>query len=64
MNRFRGEKIEFEYDSHEREFTLTIYDVHGHYIDSIKVDKVEIGELYKYLDNLKKIFQYFAFQEK
>ena len=32
MNIFRSDKIEIEYDSREREITVTMYDKYGHYI--------------------------------
>jgi hypothetical protein len=56
MNIFRGNKIEIDYNSYDREFTLSIYDNYGHYIDSMKMDKDEMGLLYKSLDEIKNIF--------
>jgi hypothetical protein len=56
MNVFRSDKIEIEYDSHEREFTLTMYDMHGHYIDSTKVDRDDMKALYESLNEIKDVF--------
>lgn len=56
MNIFRSDKIEIEYDSHEREFTVTMYDKYGHYIDSTKVDRDDIKALYESLNGIKDVF--------
>ena len=56
MNIFRSDKIEIEYDSHEREFTVTMYDKYGHYIDSTKVDRDDMKALYESLNEIKDVF--------
>lgn len=56
MNIFRSDKIEIEYDSHEREFTVTIYDKYGHYIDLTKIDMDDMKALYESLDKIKNVF--------
>ena len=56
MNIFRSDKIEIEYDSREREFTVTMYDKYGHYIDSTKVDRDDMKALYESLNEIKDVF--------
>ena len=56
MNIFRSDKIEIEYDSHEREFTVTMYDKYGHYIDSTKVDRDDMKALYESLYGIIDVF--------
>ena len=56
MNIFRSDKIEIEYDSHEREFTVTMYDKYGHYIDSTKIDMDDMKALYESLNKIKNLF--------
>ena len=50
---FSNEKMELEYDSFERNYTLSINDKYGHYIDSINLDKEDISYLYKALEEHK-----------
>lgn len=56
MNIFRSDKIEIEYDSREREFTVIMYDKYGHYIDSTKVDRDDMKALYESLNEIKDVF--------
>jgi hypothetical protein len=56
MNIFRSDKIEIEYNSYDREFTVAIYDKYGHYIDSTKIDMDDMKALYEYLDKIKDVF--------
>ena len=56
MNIFRSDKIEIEYDSREREFTVAMYDKYGHYIDSTKVDRDDMKALYESLNGIKDVF--------
>lgn len=56
MNIFRSDKIEIEYDSREREFTVTMYDKYGHYIDSTKIDMDDMKALYESLNKIKNLF--------
>ena len=56
MNIFRSDKIEIEYDSYEREFTVAIYDKYGHYIDSTKIDMDDMKALYESLNGIKDVF--------
>ena len=56
MNVFISDKIEIEYDSREREFTVTMYDKYGHYIDSTKVDRDDMKALYESLNGIKDVF--------
>ena len=56
MNIFRSDKIEIEYDSREREFTVNMYDKYGHYIDSTKVDRDDMKALYESLNQIKDVF--------
>ena len=57
MNIYSSDKIEIEYDSYNKEFTISVYDTYGHYIDSTKVDKDDMKELYRSLDEVKDLFQ-------
>ena len=56
MNVYTSDKIEIEYDSREREFTVTMYDKYGHYIDSTKIDRDDMKALYESLDKIKNVF--------
>jgi hypothetical protein len=56
MNIFTSEKLEITYDSYEKEYSISLYDKYGHYIDTIKFDKEEIRDLYNSLDKLKNDF--------
>ncbi len=56
MNIFISDKIEIEYDSREREFTVTMYDKYGHYIDSTKIDMDDMKALYESLNKIKNLF--------
>lgn len=56
MNIFTSEKLEIAYDSYEREYSLSLYDKYGHYIDTVKFEKEEIRDLYNSLDKLKNNF--------
>ena len=55
MNIFISDKIEIEYDSREREFTVTMYDKYGHYIDSTKIDMDDMKALYESLNEIKNL---------
>lgn len=56
MNVYTSDKIEIEYDSREREFTVTMYDKYGHYIESTKVDRDDMKALYESLNEIKDVF--------
>jgi len=55
-NIYISDKIEIGYDSHEREFTVSLYDLYGHYIDSTKLDRDDMKALYESLDKVKDVF--------
>lgn len=55
-NIYISDKIEIEYDSREREFTVSLYDLYGHYIDSTKLDRDDMKALYESLDRIKDVF--------
>ena len=56
MNIFKSDKIEIECDSRGREFTVTVYDTYGHYIESITVERDDMKALYESLDKIKDMF--------
>lgn len=55
-NIYISDKIEIGYDSREREFTVSLYDLYGHYIDSTKLDRDDMKALYESLDKVKDVF--------
>lgn len=55
-NIYISDKIEIGYDSREKEFTVSLYDLHGHYIDSTKLDRDDMKALYESLDKIKDVF--------
>jgi hypothetical protein len=55
-NIYISDKIEIGYDSREREFTVSLYDLYGHYIDSTKLDRDDMKALYESLDKIKDVF--------
>ena len=55
-NIYISDKIEIGYDSYEREFTVSLYDLYGHYIDSTKLDRDDMKALYESLDRIKDMF--------
>lgn len=55
-NIYISDKIEIEYDSREKEFTVSLYDLYGHYIDSTKLDKDDMKALYEWLNEIKDVF--------
>lgn len=56
MNIHRSDKLEIEYDSYDRIYSISLYDKYGHYIDTVKFDKEEIKDLYESLDKFKENF--------
>lgn len=52
---FSNEKLELEYDSYDKTYILSVNDKYGHYLDSVRLDKAEIGDLYKALEGHKNI---------
>ena len=52
-NIYTNDKIEIGYDSHEKEFTVTMYDKYGHYIDDVKLNREDMKTLY---ESLKDVF--------
>jgi hypothetical protein len=55
-NIYISDKIEIGYDSREKEFTVSLYDLYGHYIDSTKLDRDDMKALYESLDKEKMFF--------
>lgn len=52
MTILNNNKIELTCDDYKLEYTMSIYDVNGHYIDDVKFSKEEISDLYKALQKL------------
>lgn len=53
MDIINNNKIELTCDDYKLEYTLTVYDVYGHYIDDVKLSKDEIKDLYDALGKLE-----------
>jgi hypothetical protein len=53
MENFNSSKLEIEYNSRRKEFSLNTYDKYGHYVDTIIMDKDEMEELYNWLKGVK-----------
>jgi hypothetical protein len=56
MDIISNDKIELKYDKYERNYTLTVYDKYGHYIDDINLTKEDVKELYEGLEENKNLF--------
>lgn len=56
MDIISNDKIELKYDKYERNYTLTVYDKYGHYIDDIMLTKEDVKELYEGLEENKNLF--------
>ena len=56
MNIISNDKIELKYDKYERNYTLTVYDKYGHYIDDIMLTREDVKELYERLEENKNLF--------
>jgi hypothetical protein len=56
MNIISNDKIELKYDKYERNYTLTVYDKYGHYIDDIILTREDVKELYEGLEENKNLF--------
>ena len=56
MNIVSNDKIELKYDKYEKNYTLTVYDKYGHYIDDVILNREEVKELYEGLDSIKNTF--------
>lgn len=53
MEKFNSNKLEIEYNSRRKEFSLGVYDNYGHYLDTIIIDKDEMKDLYDWLKGVK-----------
>lgn len=56
MDIISNDKIELKYDKYERNYTLTVYDKYGHYIDDIMLTREDVKELYERLEENKNLF--------
>jgi hypothetical protein len=56
MDIISNDKIELKYDKYERNYTLTVYDKYGHYIDDIILTREDVKELYEGLEENKNLF--------
>ncbi len=56
MDIISNDKIELKYDKYERNYTLTVYDKYGHYIDDIMLTREDVKELYESLEENKNLF--------
>jgi hypothetical protein len=56
MDIISNDKIELKYDKYERNYTLTVYDKYGHYIDDIMLTREDVKELYEGLEENKNLF--------
>ena len=53
MNIVSNDKIELKYDKYDMNYTLTVYDKYGHYIDDVVLTRDEVKELYEALNSIK-----------
>ena len=53
MNILNNDRIELTCDDYKLEYTLTLYDVYGHYVEEVKLSKEDIIDLYRALEKLK-----------
>ena len=56
MDIISNDKIELKYDKYERNYTLTVYDKYGHYIDDIMLTREDVKELYESFEENKNLF--------
>lgn len=56
MDIISNDKIELKYDKYDRNYTLTVYDKYGHYIDDIMLTREDVKELYEGLEENKNLF--------
>ncbi len=55
-NIIETDKLSVEYDKFGKEYKVTIFDTHGHYIDDTLLSREDIKLLYEGLDAIKDKF--------
>ena len=55
-NFIETEKLGISYNEYEKEYTISIYDTYGHFIDDVKLSREEMKYLYDGLDKIKENF--------